>query len=223
MAKARISLGVTFTLFQARTFATDKRRVGDRIGRRLSDESSFTPSFDAVLLAAKNGDGNAFSQLFTVLSRRISAFLRVRGATDSEGMVNDVFLSIFTNLSQFEGNEAQFRAWVFTIARNKLIDEGRKRQRRVDETFMESLEDLGQQAGDVEVDAMGLVGNAWVKEQLCLLTPEQRDVVVLRIVGDLTIEAIADVLDKSIGATKAIQRRAFRSLARTLSGQGVPL
>ena len=197
--------------------------MGSRVGGRRSEENSFVPSFDAVLLAAKNGDGNAFDQLFSVLSRRIFAFLRVRGASDPEGMVNEVFLSIFTSVSGFHGNESQFQAWVFTIARNKLIDEGRKRQRRIDESLVDSFDEMGLQAGDVEEDAMGLVGNAWVKEQLGALTPDQRDVVILRIVGDLTIEAIADVLGKSIGATKAIQRRAFRSLARELSGEGVPL
>lgn len=197
--------------------------MGSRVGRRRSEENSFVPSFDAVLLAAKDGNGNAFDQLFSVLSRRIFAFLRVRGASDPEGMVNEVFLSIFTSVSGFHGNESQFQAWVFTIARNKLIDEGRKRQRRIDESLVDSFDEMGLQAGDVEEDAMGLVGNAWVKEQLGALTPDQRDVVILRIVGDLTIEAIADVLGKSIGATKAIQRRAFRSLARELSGEGVPL
>lgn len=197
--------------------------MGSTGRRRRTEANSFIPSFQAVLLAAQNGHGNAFDQLFSVLSRRILAFLRVRGASDPEGMVNDVFLSIFTNVSGFEGNETQFQAWVFTIARNKLIDEGRKRQRRADESLVDSFEEMGLQAGDVEEDAMGLVGNAWVREQLVLLTPEQRDVVILRIVGDLTIEAIADVLEKSIGATKAIQRRAFRSLARELSGEGVPL
>ncbi|NNF54517.1 MAG: RNA polymerase sigma factor [Acidimicrobiales bacterium] len=210
-------------MIQSQIILTDEKGMASGVGRRRGDENSFNPSFDAVLRAAQNGDGNAFDQLFTMLSRRIFAFLRVRGAKDPEGMVNDVFLSIFTNVSGFEGNEAQFQAWVFTIARNKLIDEGRKRQRRIDESLVDSFEDLGVPAGDVEDDAMGLVGNAWVKEQLGKLTSEQRDVVILRIVGDLTIETIADVLGKSIGATKAIQRRAFRSLARELSEEGVPL
>ena len=55
-----------------------------------------------------------------------------------------------------------------------------------------------------------------------MLTSEQRDVVVLRVVSDLTIEAIAEVLDKQVGAVKALQRRAFQKLVKSFDGQAVP-
>ncbi len=183
----------------------------------------FRPSFDVVLVSAQGGDGRAFEQLFEVLSRRVYAFVRVRGATDPEGMVNDVFLKVFTGLGGFAGNEVQFRAWVFTIARNTLIDEGRRRQRRVAETSMEASDEAGAAVGDVEAEALGSLGNTWVAAELGVLTAEQREVVVLRIVADLTIEAIAEVLGKRVGAVKALQRRAFRTLAKNLEREAAPL
>lgn len=195
---------------------------GDRRGSGEGD-GLFRPSFQAVLVLAQGGDGGAFEQLFEALNRRVHAFVRVRGTADPEGMVNDVFLKVFTNLGGFDGNEVQFRAWVFTIARNKLIDEGRRNQRRVVETSMESAVETGAGVGDVEAEAFGSLGNAWVAAQLDALTVEQREVVVLRIVADLTIEAVADVLGKRVGAVKALQRRAFRALARNLEREGAPL
>lgn len=200
--------------------------LGDR-GDPGEGGGSFRPSFEVVLVSAQRGDGRAFDHLFEALNRRVHAFVRVRGTTDPEGLVNEVFLKVFTNLSGFDGNEVQFRAWVFTIARNKLIDEGRRRQRRVAETSMEaameSVASAGSGVGDVEAEALSSLGDGWVAAQLGALTAEQREVVVLRIVADLTIEAIAEVLGKRVGAVKALQRRAFRTLAKNLEQKAAPL
>ena len=181
---------------------------------------SSDPSFDQTLAAARAGDGRAFEDLYESLSRRVYSFVSLRGASDPEATVNDVFLKVFLNLGDFVGNEIQFSAWVFKIARNTLIDEARRRQRRVDESDLDSAREPA--AGDVESDAIAELGNDWINMQLRVLTPEQRDVVVLRIVSDLTIEAIAEILGKRIGAVKAIQRRAFRTLARNLDDRAVP-
>lgn len=178
--------------------------------------------FDQTLAAARAGDGGAFELLFVSMSRRVRSFVALRGAGDPDGMVNDVFLKVFTNLDGFVGNEIQFRAWVYKIARNTLIDEVRRSERRVDETTLEQAHAIGIESGDVEVEAIDQLGDDWVLAQLDVLTPEQREVVILRVVSDLTIEAIAEVLGKRIGAVKAMQRRAFRTLAKNLDHQAVP-
>lgn len=180
--------------------------------------------FQAVLTAARDGDGQAFGMLYETLNRRLHAFARVRGAADPEGLVNDVFLQVFTGLPSFRGNEAQFKAWVFRIARNKLIDESRRRRRRP----VEVAEDRTAAAAligpeDVEGEVEDRLGTESVLAQLELLTDEQRDVVLLRIVSDLTIDTIAEILGKRPGAVKALQRRAFLTIARNLSSEVVPL
>jgi DNA-directed RNA polymerase specialized sigma24 family protein len=155
---------------------------------------SVDDSFERTVRAAQGGDGRAFGVLYESLARRVLTFVSLRGAADPEGTVSDVFVKVFTNLGTFRGNEAQFSAWVFTIARNTLIDEARRRRRRVDESELDSE----------------------------VLTPDQRDVVVLRIAGDLSLEAVADVLGKRVGAVKAMQRRAFRTLAKNLGTEPYP-
>ena len=186
-------------------------------GGRTGPEWHFAPSFEAVLAAAQDGDDRAFGQLFEALWRRIHHFVRVRGIGDAEALVNEVFLKVFTNLAGFEGNEAQFQAWVFTIARNKLIDEARRAQRRPSETSLDTLDDdTVAGVGDVESEAMGALGDGWVAAQLAVLTPAQREVVFCRVVEDMMIEAIAEMMGKPVGAVKALQRRALRTLARAL-------
>jgi RNA polymerase sigma-70 factor (ECF subfamily) len=172
--------------------------------------------------AARDGDGQAFAQLYESMNRRVSAFLSYRGATDPEGMVNDVFLKVFTKLDTFDGNQIQFTAWVFKIARNTLIDESRARSRRVEETSLQDSHEVTHWSGDVETDAIDQMTIASVLQHLEVLTPEQRDVIVMRVASDLTIEAIAQIVGKRIGAVKAMQRRALRSLARSFDGEAVP-
>ncbi|MFP5488702.1 MAG: sigma-70 family RNA polymerase sigma factor, partial [Acidimicrobiia bacterium] len=111
-------------------------------------------SFDQVLESARAGDGRAFEHLYDSLHRRVYAFAAVRGASDPEALVNEVFLKVFTNLSAFVGNEAQFSGWVFKIARNTLIDEARRRKRRVAESELDENHESKAAQGDVETEAL---------------------------------------------------------------------
>jgi RNA polymerase sigma factor (sigma-70 family) len=178
--------------------------------------------FGRILASARNGNGQAFAQLYESINRRVFGFVSYRGAIDPEGMVNDVFLKVFTKIDTFDGNEIQFAAWVFKIARNTLIDESRSRSRRPDETSLTDAHGVSDAHGDVEVDAFEHMSTVEVLRYLDVLTPEQRDVVVMRVVSDLTIETIAEILDKRVGAVKAMQRRAFRTLAKKFDSEGVP-
>jgi RNA polymerase sigma-70 factor (ECF subfamily) len=103
------------------------------------------------------------------------------------------------------------------------MDDWRKRSRRPQ--LADDPDALGQVAegvgGDVEDDALARVGAENV-HRLCGELPEdQRTVLLLRILADLTIEQVAEVMDRSAGAVKALQRRGLRTL-RTLLEEGSP-
>jgi RNA polymerase sigma-70 factor (ECF subfamily) len=176
-----------------------------------------------VLRAAGDGDGRAFEQIFAALSGKVLVFARVRGASDPEGLVNDVFLQVFLGLGDFDGSEVQFRAWMFRIARNKLIDESRRKERRPVEVAADELTAALSDRDLVDSEAMDRIATDSLISRLAILTPEQRDVVMLRVVADLTIDDISAVIGKRPGAVKALQRRAFRTLAREFSAEAVPL
>ena len=106
------------------------------------------------------------------------------------------------------------------IAHRRLQDERRRRTRRpavADEEFDESR---GAAVGDVEEDALRLMATERVEAICARLVPDQRDVLLLRVVGDLTIEQIAEVLEKSPGAVKQLQRRAFEAVRRLVATGG---
>jgi len=132
-----------------------------------------------------------------------------------------VFLGVFSGLDSFEGSESQFRSWVFTIAHRRLLDERRRALRRPAQTPLD--DDPGTAGGDVEREAMDALGERWVTDLCARLSADQRTVLLLRIVADLTAEEVARVMGKTVGAVKALQRRGLASLRRTLIREGVPI
>ena len=178
--------------------------------------------FEGVLAAAQAGAPWAFERLYEELAPAVLGYLRLQGASEPEDLTSEVFLGAFTRLGSFRGDEAQFRSWVFTIAHHRLIDDRRKASRRL------PLADGGLEAagepvgGDVEHDALRRLSQERVRRLCEGLVPDQRDVLLLRLVGDLTVEQVAQALGKTPGAVKALQRRGVAALRRQLEPEAVP-
>jgi RNA polymerase sigma-70 factor (ECF subfamily) len=178
--------------------------------------------FDAVLAAARDGSGDAFAALYEDLVRPVAAYLRAKCVVEVEDVTSEVFLAVFTGLARFSGDQKQFRSWVFTIAHRRLVDGWRRAGRSPDHTPYEAADDT-RSTPSAETLALDAVGQERVMAVLGELTDEQRDVLVLRVVADLTVEEVAAVLDRTPGAVKALQRRGLASLRRILATEGVPL
>ena len=174
---------------------------------------------DDVVAAAVGGSDAAFEKLYATLSPAVASYLRWHGVNDVEGVANEVFAQVYRNLAAFKGDESGFRSWVFTIAHHRMIDERRRASRRPQ---IDSDADVGEHAGlgDAERDALDSLGDARVRELLETLSPDQRDVLLLRVVADLSLEDAANALGKRQGAIKALQHRALASLRRQLEREG---
>ncbi|MDQ3679365.1 MAG: RNA polymerase sigma factor [Actinomycetota bacterium] len=177
-------------------------------------------AFAEVLKAAQANAGWAFQRLFDELARPVAGYLRMQGAREPDDLVNEAFLGAFSGIGNFEGDEDDFRSWVFTIAHRRLIDERRRLGRRPVETTDAGYERVG---GDAEDDALCSLGNERVRELLATLPPDQRDVLLLRVLADLTVERTAETLGKTAGAVKALQRRGLTALRKEISRESVPL
>lgn len=178
-------------------------------------------TFDEVLLAAQAGAGWAFRALWDDLAPVVTGYLRGRGAGEPDELTNEVFLAAFTRIERFVGGEAAFRSYVFTIAHHRLVDDLRRRSRRR-ETSWDTTDDL-RTTRSAEEDALVEVGAEEVERALALLSEDQRDVLALRILGDLTVEQVAEVVGKRPGAVKALQRRGLDTLRRRMSTGAVSL
>jgi RNA polymerase sigma-70 factor (ECF subfamily) len=168
-------------------------------------------SFDGVLAAARAGEGWAFERLFDTLGRPVAAYLRGAGIDDPDGSANEVFLRVFRGLGAFDGNEGKFRSWVFTIAHHLIVDERRRTTRRATSVPLDGTpEPVSHDDPDI------VLGDDRVRALLAGLAPDQRDVVLLRIVADLSLEDTAAALGKRVNAVKALQHRAMQALRKKL-------
>ncbi len=185
--------------------------------------------FDDVLNAAQAGAGWAFEVLYRDLSPVVTGYLRLHGAAEPDDLASETFLGVFTGLAGFRGDEEALRSWVFTIAHRRLIDDWRKRSRRPQLTDDDA--DLALlPGGDAEDDALIRVGTEDVHRMCAGLPDDQRSVLLLRVLADLTIEQVAGVMGRSVGSVKALQRRGLRTLrdrleksSEEVSGVRVPL
>jgi RNA polymerase sigma-70 factor (ECF subfamily) len=170
-------------------------------------------SFESVLFAARAGAEWAWARIYEELAPSVAGYLRAHGAADPEDLVGEVFLQVVRGLDGFSGPEPAFRAWVFTIAHRRLVDDVRRRVRRPAVPMEpEMLGDVAGEGGDVTEEAAAALDAERVQAAIAELPGDQRTVLLLRIMGDLTIEQIAETMGKRPGAVKALQRRALRRL-----------
>ena len=182
---------------------------------RIGDE------FGAVLEAAQGRAGWAFERLYRALAPVVAGYLRLQGSPEPDDVTNEVFLSAFGAIGSFRGDEDQFRSWLFTIAHRRLTDERRRLGRRpliADRDLAGAPEAAG---GDVEEDALRSLSLQRVHRLCDRLAPDQRDVLLLRMVSALSVEQTAEALGKSPTAVKALQRRALGAVRRIFEAEGV--
>jgi RNA polymerase sigma-70 factor (ECF subfamily) len=178
--------------------------------------------FEAMLVAARDGEGWALTELYRVLYPRMVRYLGAVEPTEAEDVAGDAWLDIVRGLGRFRGDEAGLRAFAFTIARRRLLDLRRRRARtRTDPRDLRTLIQAGP-TGNVEEEALSSLRTEWAINLITSsLSSEQADVVLLRVIGDLDVDAVAKMVGKRPGNVRVLQHRALRRLARILQREGV--
>ena len=178
--------------------------------------------FEAVIGAARAREPWALGHLYTTLAPAVAGFFRLQRAAEPEDLTSEVFVGVLRSLPAFQGDEAHFRSWVFTIAYRRLADERRAASRRPAPRPLDEVPEPVASA-DVEADVARLLATRRVRELCATLPPAQRDVLLLRLVGRLTVDEIAALMGRSRGAVKALQRRGLATVTAVVAERGVPL
>jgi len=148
--------------------------------------------------------------VYRALAPAVLGYFRSHHLDTAEDLLGDVFVSVARGLHRFSGDADDLRRWVFTIARRRKIDHLRRlRVRRLDTT-------TAPPDRAAEEDASATVVDTDLVAALQELTPLQRDVVVLRFVADLPLDAVARIVRRPTGAVKSMQARALNRLATRL-------
>ena len=156
------------------------------------------------------------AQVYRALAPAVLGYLRAQRVPDPEDALGEVFLHVARDLGRFSGDDAALRRWVFSIAHNRAMDAHRKAARQRSALDAEVAAGSTRQESLSPSDPLDPV----LVEALATLSADQREVVVLRFVADLPLEAVARITGRRVGAVKALQHRALENLRRAVSSDG---
>jgi RNA polymerase sigma-70 factor (ECF subfamily) len=176
----------------------------------LKDERS-------LVRQARQGDANAFGLLYDAYVDRLYRFIyyRVSDVPLAEDLTSKVFLKAWENLPNYRYQGLSFGAWLFSIARNTVIDHYRTARQ---EPSLESVGPVTDESIDLERSLNESLQSDALAEALRQLTDEQREVLVLKFIIGYTTEEIARLMKKRPGAVRALQMRGLQALERILGG-----
>ncbi len=166
---------------------------------------------DEVLRHAQDGQAWAVRAVYDDFAPRIAGYLRARGVIDPDDLTSEVFLGVLPRLASVTGGAAGLRLLLFSVAHARLVDSIRDRARRPTPLSYDAATDP-RTAPSAEDDAEHLLGTERAVAMLAQLPASQREVLSLRILGDLTVEQVAGVLGTTEGAVKQHQRRGLLAL-----------
>lgn len=152
--------------------------------------------------------------LYQELQPGLLRYLRVTAPGTAEDLAADVWVEVVAGVHRFEGDQAAFRGWVFTIARRRVIDGQRRAgRRRTDPVPSERLVAFSGVDRPDEQALDRLATAAAIAEVMVALSPDQAQVVLLRVVGGLRVAQVAELLGKRPGTVRVLQHRGLRRLA----------
>lgn len=160
-----------------------------------------------------------FAAAYRELSPRVLGYLRSHGVDDPEAATNDVFLALHRRFDSIEGGDDGVRTLTFSIAHARLVDFHRAQARRPRQVPFDAADDP-RRAESAEDAAIGLVGGGALS-MLSRLGEDQRQAISLRVIAGLSLEETAQVMDRSVGSVKQLQRRALESLRSLLVREAI--
>ena len=183
------------------------------------------PFDDEVAAGVRRGDPDALSEVYRVLSGPLTAYLRsqVRDAQLAEDLATETFLKLVRGCRRLEGGPFQIRSWLYRVAQRNVIDHLRARSRRPDEELTDLPPEELTAEGDPSVTVEGWDTLERIRQALEQLSPDQAEVLRLRLIAGLSAPEAAIVIGKTEGAVRALQHRGVATLARHIRRGTVPL
>jgi RNA polymerase sigma-70 factor (ECF subfamily) len=177
--------------------------------------------FARVLADAQGGSEDQFAVLWRDTNPALLRYLRVLAPDNAEDIAAETWVHVIRGLPRFIGDEAAWRAWLFTTARRRLIDQARTRKRHP----AEALDDVSAAEMPRSPDAAQLaLDNLATKSAIALLAqlpPPQAEVIMLRVVAGLDTDAVAELLGKTPGNIRVMAHRGLKKLEDLLGRAGV--
>ena len=174
----------------------------------------------ADLVAARLREPAALTRIYTAYAPALFRFF-MASVSDrhlAEDLTGSTFVSAIEGLPKFRGPVEALGGWLFQIARHDLYDHRRKQSRSRIEPLDDNLTEAAASDGTVDPEELAIarLEGSRVLRALQELSPDQREVLLLRMAGGMTAPEVAAILGKTTNAVKALQHRGLASLARVL-------
>jgi RNA polymerase sigma-70 factor, ECF subfamily len=172
----------------------------------LLDEARFVDQ-------AKSGDPEAFARLYDAYVERVTRYIyfRVSEEVDTEDLVSQVFLKAWENLDRYKMGTSPFIAWLYTIARNLVIDHYRTKK---DALPLEEAIALPSEMEMPDEEAQTRFDLQAMRDALQFLTSDQQQALILKYIAGLPNDSIAKVMNKQEGTVRGLQMRGLQTLSK---------
>lgn len=183
--------------------------------KRTGSSNGPLPDETRLVKLAKSGDSEAFGTLYDGYFERIYRYVYFRVAEEqtAEDLASQVFLKAWENLGRYKPTGAPFLAWLYTIARNSVIDHYRTRKETValnDALGLASDGPTPNEQAELHFETESL------RDAMRTLTEDQQQVLILKFISGMGTDEIARHLGKRAGAVRALQMRALQALSRIM-------
>jgi RNA polymerase sigma-70 factor, ECF subfamily len=160
---------------------------------------------------------NAIGELYDGHHAHIFRYVwsRVRERPLAEDLTGEIFTRMVTHLPNYQAQQVPFRAWLYQIARNLIVDHFRQGNGRhtTPLSTMEQIPDNHRPPDVIVAERLTLDTVLAAMEQI---DPLQRDVVILRFIAGMSLQEVAETLDKSVAAIKSLQHRGLHACRAAL-------
>ena len=177
--------------------------------------------FERVLADAQGGNEHQFAVLWRDANPALLRYLRALTPEGAEDIAAETWVHVVRGLTRFTGDEAAWRAWLFTTARRRLLDQARTRRRHPAEPLDEVTPAELPRTPDTAQIALDNLATEAAVALVAQLPQPQADVIMLRVVAGLDTDVVADILGKSPGNVRVMAHRGLKRLEAMLGPAGV--
>jgi RNA polymerase sigma-70 factor (ECF subfamily) len=169
--------------------------------------------FEDVLAAARTGEEWALTVFYRRYQPALLGYLRSQRPADADDLASETWIAAARGLRRFKGDEDALRRWIFTIAHRRLLDLRRDESRRP-QTVPEETQSFAPESADAESEALESLATRRALQQVAALSPDEAEIVVLRVVAGLSAKDVGAITGRSAGNVRVIQHRALHRLAK---------
>ena len=170
--------------------------------------TDFTKLVEKAQLGDKDAFGKIYTELYTPVFKYV--FSRTRHRQTAEDIVGDVFVRFYSSINSYESQKDTPLSYLYTISKNLIINNGKKKKAEIfEEGFEENIKDETKNQLDeaiLEEDTLFTLG------LLEGLVEDQRDVIRLKYISELSTKEVAEILGKSEANVRQLESRGIRKI-----------